>query len=92
MFRFHPQGIHDEEEESDIVRAIPRSSQHPRGQLQFGTVIAIINETAESTGLAGKRPIIAIYKIIKKFCQGTRVGHIQVIFTLPEEVQSITGI
>jgi hypothetical protein len=90
MFRFHPQGIHDEEEESDIVRAFPRSAQHPCGR--FDTVIAIINETAESTGLAGKRPIIAIYEIIKKFCQGTRVGRVRVIFTLPEEVQSITGI
>ena len=90
MFRFHPQGIHDEEEESDIVKAFPHSAQHPHGQ--FDTVIAIINETAESTGLAGKRPIISIYKIIKKFCQGTRVGRVQVIFTLPEEVQSITGI
>ena len=53
MFRFHPQGIHDEEEESDIVRALSVSQQNPRGR--FDTVITISNDTAESTGLDGKR-------------------------------------
>jgi hypothetical protein len=53
MFRFHPQGIHDDEEESDLVRALPVSTQNPRGR--FDTVIAIINDKAESTGLDGKR-------------------------------------
>jgi Plavaka transposase/uncharacterized protein DUF6830 len=56
MFRFHRQGIQDEEEESDLVRALPRSPQNPRGR--FDTVIAIINNTAESTGLDGKRVVI----------------------------------
>ena len=55
IFRFHPQGIQDEEEESDLVRALPRSAQNPRGR--FDTVIAIINDTAESTGLNGKREL-----------------------------------
>ena len=73
MFRFHPQGIHDEEEESDIVKALPRSAQNPHGR--FDTVIAITKETAESTGLTG-----------------TRVGRVRVIFTLPDEVPSITGL
>jgi Plavaka transposase len=56
MFRFHPQSIQDEleGEESDLVRALPPSgsSENPRGR--FDTVIAIINDTAESTGLEGK--------------------------------------
>ena len=52
MFRFHPQGIQDDEEESDLVRALPCSSENPRGR--FDTVIAISNDTAESTGLEGK--------------------------------------
>jgi hypothetical protein len=52
MFRFHPQGIQDDEEESDLVRAFPRSRENPKGR--FDTVIAIINDTAESTGLEGK--------------------------------------
>jgi Plavaka transposase/Domain of unknown function (DUF6830) len=53
MFRFHPQGIQDDEEENDLVRALPRSAQNPRGR--FDTVIAIVNDRAESTGLDGKR-------------------------------------
>ena len=64
MFCFHPQGIHDDEEETDIIRALPWSTQNLCGR--FDTVIAIINDTAESTGLAGKRLIIAINKIINK--------------------------
>jgi hypothetical protein len=52
MFRFHPQGIQDDEEESDLVKALPLSAQNPHGR--FDTVIAIINNTAESTGLDGK--------------------------------------
>ena len=26
MFRFHPEGIHDTEEENDIVKALPQSA------------------------------------------------------------------
>ena len=58
MFRFHPQGIHDEEEESDVVRALSVSQQNPRGR--FDTVITILNDTAESTGLDGKRSYFII--------------------------------
>jgi hypothetical protein len=61
MFRFHPQGIQDDEEENDLVRALPRSAQNPRGR--FDTVIAILNDRAESTGLDGKREIISIHEI-----------------------------
>ena len=61
MFRFHPQGIQDNEEENDLVRALPRSAQNPRGR--FDTVIAIVNDRAESTGLDGKRETIAIHEI-----------------------------
>ena len=51
MFRFHPEGIQDGEEENDVVKALPRSSEHPFGH--FDTVIAIVGKEAESTGLAG---------------------------------------
>ena len=60
MFSFHPQGIQDDKEESDLVRALPHSAQNPHGQ--FDTVIAIINDTAESTSLDSKREIIAIHE------------------------------
>jgi len=53
MFRFHPQGIQDDDEENDLVRAFPRSLQNPRGR--FNTVVAMIHDKAESTGLAGKK-------------------------------------
>lgn len=51
MFRFHPEGINDGEEENDIVKAIPRSPQNPDGH--FDTVVVILGNEAESTGLAG---------------------------------------
>jgi hypothetical protein len=52
MFRFHPEGIHDDEEVKDIVKAIACSSKTPDGR--FDTVIAIDTADAESTGLAGE--------------------------------------
>lgn len=51
MFRFHPQELHDDEEEKDLVKAIPKSPKFPNGR--FDTVIALFNDTAESTGLEG---------------------------------------
>jgi hypothetical protein len=51
MFRFHPVGIHDTEEENDTVKALPRSAKNPDGQ--FDTVVVFVDNEAESTGLAG---------------------------------------
>lgn len=51
MFRFHPEGIHDTEEENDLVKALPKSAQNPDGH--FDTVFVIVGNEAESTGLAG---------------------------------------
>jgi hypothetical protein len=51
MFRFHPEGIQDTDEENDLVKALPRSPQNPDGH--FDTVIVIVGDEAESTGLAG---------------------------------------
>lgn len=51
MFRFHPETLQDEGEEDDIVKAIPASSQLPEGR--FDTVVALVSDTAESTGLTG---------------------------------------
>lgn len=53
MFHLHPEGIQDDEEESDIVKAVPRSSRLPHGR--FDTVVCIVDDNAESTGLDGKR-------------------------------------
>jgi Plavaka transposase len=51
MFRFHPEGIQDTDEENDLVKALPLSAQNPDGH--FDTVVAIVGNEAESTGLAG---------------------------------------
>jgi hypothetical protein len=51
MFRFHHEGINDLEEEKDLVKAISQSAQNPDGH--FDTVVAIVGNEAESTGLAG---------------------------------------
>jgi len=54
MFRFHPVSLHDEEEEHDIVKAMPLSKSLPAGR--FDTVIVLDKDEAESTGMAGKYP------------------------------------
>jgi hypothetical protein len=53
MFRFHPEALQDdhEGEEEDVVKALPESTKLPYGR--FDTVVAIVSDTAESTGLAG---------------------------------------
>jgi hypothetical protein len=51
MFRFHPETLQDEGEENDLVKAIPASSKLPNGR--FDTVVALVSDTAESTGLQG---------------------------------------
>ena len=51
MFHLHSEGIHDTEEENDLVKALPQSAQNPDGH--FDTVIVIVGNEAESTGLAG---------------------------------------
>jgi hypothetical protein len=51
MFRFHPETLQDEGEEDDIVRATPASTKLPNGR--FDTVVALVSDTAESTGLTG---------------------------------------
>ena len=51
MFRFHPEKLQDEGEETDMVKAIPASSKLPNGR--FDTVVALVSDTAESTGLQG---------------------------------------
>ena len=53
MFRFHPPAVHnEEEEEKDLVKAIPKSAKVPDGC--FSTVIVLVNDRAESTGLDGR--------------------------------------
>jgi hypothetical protein len=51
MFRFHPEGIQDTEEENVLVKALPISAQNPDGH--FDTVVVVVGNEAESTGLAG---------------------------------------
>jgi len=54
MFRFHPDELHDNEVENDIVRALPRSHQNPCGQ--FDTVVAYVDKAlVESTGISGRK-------------------------------------
>ena len=57
MFRFHPEEIQDNEEENDIIKAIPMSGRLPHGR--FDTVVVIVKDEAESTGLHGELGITA---------------------------------
>ena len=85
MFRFHPEGIQDDEEEKDIVKAIPRSGKHPNGR--FDTVLVIVGDMAESTGVEGVFVFPYALKVNLSICRiGTRVGRVRVIFTLPNNL------
>ncbi|PPQ73776.1 hypothetical protein CVT26_011510, partial [Gymnopilus dilepis] len=53
MFRFHPEAMQDDEVEEDLVKAIPRSAALPHGH--FDTVIVLVNDKAESIGVAGTK-------------------------------------
>ncbi|KAF8871060.1 hypothetical protein CPB84DRAFT_1818259 [Gymnopilus junonius] len=52
MFRFRPVPLNDDEEEYDIVKAIPRSKSIPDGC--FDTAVVMTSKEAESHGLKGK--------------------------------------
>lgn len=51
QFKFSPLGLQDEDDERDVVKAIPISRQLPSGR--FDTVIVLKTDNVESTGLAG---------------------------------------
>lgn len=51
-FHFQPEALQDDEEENDVVKALPVSSSLPHGR--FDTVIFMDGDDAESTGLAGE--------------------------------------
>ena len=52
MFRFRPEEIQDNEEEKDTVKAIPMKPGLPHRW--FDTVVVVVKDDAESTGLQGK--------------------------------------
>ena len=53
QFHLHPTVIHDDDPDSaDVVKALQKSQTHPYGR--FDTVVALVNASAESTGLAGQ--------------------------------------
>lgn len=58
QIKFSPLGLQDEDEERDIVKAIPISRQLPSGR--FDTVIVLKTDDAESTGLAGTCHLITV--------------------------------
>ena len=59
QFKFSPFGLQDEEEERDIVKAIPISRHLPSGR--FDTVIVLKTDNAKSTGLAGMFHIMLMW-------------------------------
>ncbi|PPQ84929.1 hypothetical protein CVT24_000245 [Panaeolus cyanescens] len=91
LFRFHPSPINDSETGIDVVRAMRKSSQYPHGR--FDTVIAIIGDEAESTGLQGNiaRFHWIIISLTGHSMLGTRVGRIRVIFRLPRVMDTTSG-
>jgi len=87
MFCFHPVTLNDEEEEYDLVKAMPISKSLPAGC--FDTVIILDKDEAESTGMAGKY-IFFLDALISNLSDtlplGTQVARVKVIFTLPKTI------
>lgn len=92
QFKFSPFGLQDEEEERDVVKAIPISRHLPSGR--FDTVIVLKTDNAESTGLAGMFHIMLMLPVILTWsCHlGTQVGRVRVIFCLPQKVDFGLGL
>ena len=51
QFKFSPHALQDEEEESDVVKAIPISSKLPSGH--FDPVVVLQTDDAEATRMTG---------------------------------------
>jgi len=51
QFKFSPHALQDEEDESDVVKAIPISSKLPSGR--FDPVVVLQTDDAEATGMTG---------------------------------------
>jgi len=87
MFCFHPVSLNDEEEEYDLVKAMPISKSLPAGC--FDTVIVLDKDEAESTGMAGKY-IFFLDALTRNLSDtlslGTQVARVKVIFTLPKTI------
>ncbi|RDB30888.1 hypothetical protein Hypma_004899 [Hypsizygus marmoreus] len=69
QFKFHPSSLQDDEEESDIVKAIPISKTNPHGR--FDTVIVLKGDAAEATGVAGTQ--VGRVKVI--FCLPSKLDY-----------------
>lgn len=57
LFRFKPSAINDDSLDVEVVKALRKSQTHPAGQ--FDTVVALVNDAAESTGLEGRETQIS---------------------------------
>ncbi|TFK59488.1 hypothetical protein BDN72DRAFT_780644 [Pluteus cervinus] len=53
-FRFSPESLQEDQEEQDIVKAIPSFSKPGGESYRFDTVVVLNRDTAEATGLEGE--------------------------------------
>lgn len=89
MFRFQPTALNDNEEEHDIVKAIPKSKEFPDGR--FDTVVVITSDEAESHGLAGRGFAHVETPYLLTISLGTRIGRVKIIFSLPKDLHAPGG-
>ena len=90
LFRFHPTAINDDDSKAEIVKALWKSRTHPQGQ--FDTVVVLVGDSAESTGVEGTRLYIRISLVLVAHIKlGTRIGRIRVIFSFPDILETTMG-
>ncbi|KAI1785454.1 hypothetical protein LXA43DRAFT_976229 [Ganoderma leucocontextum] len=69
QLKFNPEALEDDEEENDVVKAIPAFGPH---SARFDTVVVLHTDEAESTGLRGTR--IARVKVLFRLPNTMHVG------------------
>jgi len=90
LFHFHPTAINDDDSKAKIVKALQKSRTHPQGQ--FDTVVVLVGDSAESTGVEGTRLYTRISLVLVAHIKlGTRIGCIRVIFSFPDILDTTMG-
>lgn len=92
QFKFHPAGLHDDDEEDDIVKALPKTKDNNFSR--FDTVIALNTDEGESTGLKGMYRFCAGLHILRysqsyRLCHWSRAYHIQTTKPLQNIVRDL---
>jgi Plavaka transposase len=88
QFKFSPHALQDDDEESDVVKAMPTSSKQLSGR--FDPVVVLYTDDAEATGMAGMFFFLHL-NLHYSLVLGTRIGRVKVVFKFPASGDYILG-